>query len=345
MRRPGVPVVAMLVLLVLPACAQRPVLKSGFETEGEAVRRVFTPAVTSVRRSTLRLSGAEDHQPVALGLVVSGPGEVLTKASELRDAEGRPRAVYGTLADGRHVPLVPVAVDPRTDLALLRIDPPVAGLVPLDPAGVRPGPLPGPGRWVLVPGLADFPDAVGIVSTAPRGLDPVRLGIAFFRAAGRGEGPEALVVSGVQDNMGAARAGVRPGDRLLRLDGRAIAEARDLIDPLRDASVGDALELVVGRDGQELALDVVLMNRPVDLDDREDFMNQMGNTLSRRRDGFDAVLQHDATIEPEQCGGPLVDLDGRLLGINIARAGRIESYALPLSEVVAALARLRAAAP
>ena len=74
-------------------------------------------------------------------------------------------------------------------------------------------------------------------------------------------------------------------------------------------------------------------------------MNQMGNTLSRRRDGFDAVFQHDATIEPEQCGGPLVDLDGRLIGINIARAGRVESYALPLAEVVAALARLRASSP
>ena len=132
---------------------------------------------------------------------------------------------------------------------------------------------------------------------------------------------------------------------MLRLDGRELVETRDLIEPLRDANVGDTVDLLVERNGKRLTLPITLMHRPLDLKDRTDFMNQMGNTLSRRRDGFDAVFQHDATIEPEQCGGPLVDLDGRLIGINIARAGRVESYALPLAEVVAALARLRASAP
>jgi serine protease Do len=34
-------------------------------------------------------------------------------------------------------------------------------------------------------------------------------------------------------------------------------------------------------------------------------------------------------LRPTDCGGPLVDLDGRVLGINIARAGRVETWALP----------------
>jgi serine protease Do len=34
-------------------------------------------------------------------------------------------------------------------------------------------------------------------------------------------------------------------------------------------------------------------------------------------------------IRPSDCGGPLVDLDGKVLGINIARAGRVETWALP----------------
>ena len=102
------------------------------------------------------------------------------------------------------------------------------------------------------------------------------------------------------------------------------------------------MNLTVERDGEPLTLESH-PDEPADQPERtaSDFMNQMGNTLSRRRDGFDAVFQHDATIEPEQCGGPLVDLDGRLIGINIARAGRIESFALPVTEVVAALQRLR----
>jgi serine protease Do len=29
------------------------------------------------------------------------------------------------------------------------------------------------------------------------------------------------------------------------------------------------------------------------------------------------------------CGGPLVNLDGKAIGLNIARAGRVTTYALP----------------
>ena len=339
-------VLGLLALLALPACAQqRPVLKRGLETEGAAVRAVFAPVVATARRSTVRLTPAEGGDLVALGLVVSAGGEVLTKASELRDEDGAQRRVVAHLADGRRVPLTSVATDARSDLALLRIVPAVDGLVPLDPARAEAAAVPTPGSWVAVPGIDAAPDAVGVVSAGARELSPVRLGVGFFRARGEGDAPGPLVVSFVQDDMGAAQAGVRRGDQMLRLDGRELVETADLIEPLRDANVGDTVDLVVERNGKRLTLPITLMHRPLDLKDRTDFMNQMGNTLSRRRDGFDAVFQHDATIEPEQCGGPLVDLDGRLIGINIARAGRVESYALPLAEVVAALARLRASAP
>ena len=62
----------------------------------------------------------------------------------------------------------------------------------------------------------------------------------------------------------------------------------------------------------------------------------MGSKLSERRDGFPIILQNDQVIKPTDCGGPLVDLDGKAVGINIARAGRVESYAIP-TEVVMTL--------
>ncbi len=331
----------MLACLNLQACAQSPVLKSGLETEGHAVRAVFTPVVADARRSTVQLRPVDSDTPLALGLVVSAGGAVLTKASELRDEAGAPLEIDATLPDGRRVSVVRLATDPRSDLALLRITSSVPGLVALDPAA-HAGDVPAPGSWVAVPGIEAVPDAIGVVSAVPRGLAPVRLGVSFRQVVG--EGPGRLVVRGVQDNMGAAQAGVRRGDRLLRLNNHNLVEARDLVEPLRDVSVGDTVDLTIERDGEARVLEVTLMNRPLNLKDREDFMNQMGNSLSRRRDGFDAVLQHDATIEPEQCGGPLVDLNGQLVGINIARAGRVESYALPVAEVVAALGRLRATA-
>jgi serine protease Do len=42
-------------------------------------------------------------------------------------------------------------------------------------------------------------------------------------------------------------------------------------------------------------------------------------------------------LAPSDCGGPLVDLSGKAIGLNIARAGRVESFALPAALVKKAL--------
>jgi S1-C subfamily serine protease len=50
--------------------------------------------------------------------------------------------------------------------------------------------------------------------------------------------------------------------------------------------------------------------------------------------GFDRVIQHDTVLDPDECGGPVLDIAGRVVGLNIARAGRVVSYALPASLVI-----------
>ncbi|MEL7337981.1 MAG: S1C family serine protease, partial [Planctomycetota bacterium] len=52
-----------------------------------------------------------------------------------------------------------------------------------------------------------------------------------------------------------------------------------------------------------------------------------------RRFEIPGVLTHDTAIHPSACGGPLFDRDGVLVGINIARALRVATYALPLNTV------------
>jgi serine protease Do len=53
------------------------------------------------------------------------------------------------------------------------------------------------------------------------------------------------------------------------------------------------------------------------------------------------ILQHDTVLKPEECGGPIVNLDGKAIGINIARAGRVESYAIPSEAVLPILEELK----
>ena len=50
------------------------------------------------------------------------------------------------------------------------------------------------------------------------------------------------------------------------------------------------------------------------------------------------MIQHDTVLYPDECGGPVVDTQGRFVGLNIARAGRVVSYALPASSVTTDIA-------
>ena len=58
-----------------------------------------------------------------------------------------------------------------------------------------------------------------------------------------------------------------------------------------------------------------------------------GSVPSRIKTAFPMVMQIDSVIDAKNCGGPLVDLDGRVIGVIIARAGRIRTFVLP-SEIV-----------
>jgi serine protease Do len=69
-------------------------------------------------------------------------------------------------------------------------------------------------------------------------------------------------------------------------------------------------------------------------------MNEMGSMTSQRAEDFALVIQHDTVLQNWQCGGALMNLDGKAVGLNIARAGRVASYALPGSVVKPAIARL-----
>ena len=110
---------------------------------------------------------------------------------------------------------------------------------------------------------------------------------------------------------------------------------------LRRSLPCQTLTFKVRRDQQELELKATLGKRPAGMNfDRSDFQNRMGSTLSERRVGFPVILQHDTVLRPQDCGGPLVDLDGNVIGINIARAGRVETFAIPAETVQLILADL-----
>jgi serine protease Do len=66
-----------------------------------------------------------------------------------------------------------------------------------------------------------------------------------------------------------------------------------------------------------------------------------GGPFSDKRFGFQEVISHDSVVEPEHCGGPLIDLRGNLVGINIARSMRVATFAIPVQDVRNFILRVR----
>jgi hypothetical protein len=65
----------------------------------------------------------------------------------------------------------------------------------------------------------------------------------------------------------------------------------------------------------------------------------MGGPLSLVSNNFPVVIQTDMQLKPQQCGGPVLDLDGRAIGLSIARADRTRSFLIPASRIAEVLGK------
>ena len=68
---------------------------------------------------------------------------------------------------------------------------------------------------------------------------------------------------------------------------------------------------------------------------------ELSGEISDRRDGYQEVIQHEIPIPPKAMGGPLLDLEGRVVGVNIARYNRVTTFALPAALVRASIEKLK----
>lgn len=290
----------------------------------------FQPIVARANASTVRILC--NDRSAALGTIVAPDGLILTKASELRGA------VTVKLGDGKELKAKLLATDKKTDLALLQIA--MSGLKAVSFADTKKEPI---GNWLAAAGTGRNPIAVGIISVMTRNLS----GHDAMDDENHNQGYLGVILSETDDPEGGAiikkfnedrgsqsaarRAGLKIGDSIISVNGKTVTGYEMLHNLLQQYSAGDTLKVKVRRNSDELTFSVTL--RRLTKPNRSDMQNSMGGKLSGRRSGFATVLQTDMILDPENCGGPVVDLEGKVLGLSIARAGRVETWVLP-SEVI-----------
>lgn len=317
--------------LPLPTPEEKAIQKT-LQEQMEICYAGHRPSLATAFKSTVALF--DRGRLLCHGVVVDGRGFVLTKFSEIKRAKRL--SVQLHVADGGAIVYSATNVKhwPDHDLALVFVD--VKGL-----QAIQWSPdLPPLGSYLST---SDYVDSqvigVGLLSVGPRSLSSENrpfLGIAF--ALGDG-----VLVEEVIKGSSAEKAGLKVDDIITKLDGADPGNVAQFIREISRKKVGDTVQLSVQRDGEAQEFEVVLGNRDEVVeegDEREgddarfDLMNQMSGEMSKVRTGFPLVIQTDLPIEPNQMGGALVDLKGKVVGLNIARAGRIESYAIPARTIL-----------
>ena len=326
------PIVYLIIALGLPNALRAqndiplllPEERQAVDTQADEFNEAIKPAIATAAKSTVRVwSGS---RRLAYGTVVGDGRKILTKWSEVARARGDLRVDAGD--ESRAVKLAGVYQD--EDLVLLEIEG-----KPLTPVS-----------WSFeVPKLGGFlaapqPDgrlaAFGVVSVLSRNLrdtDLAYLGVVG-EAGFTGQGVE---IKDVDEKSGAHAAGLKPGNVILKVGERPISGLLELKNALIGVTPGAKVSLLVKADGGENKIEVTLGNRPQlpqYANGRLEKMERMGGQVSQVRDSFTQVIQTDMRPKPNQVGGPVVDLQGRVLGITMARADRTRSFVMPAAAVV-----------
>lgn len=325
--------------------------KDDFKNSPKLVE-AFTTMVQPINKSMAfifngkdNVPGEFDEKPSVLGTIISNDGYILTKASELK------KDFYCKI-NGAEYDAKLIGKREDFDLALLKVD--AKNLNAIKWASQSD---PTPGTIMISPTLDSKSDkqlALSIVSNAAREIsssiaaNKAVLGVQFAMDS---EEPRLSLVTA---NGPADKAGIKRGDLILSVNGKSVSSREKIQEMLSTMKPGDKITLEVKRtvestkkdkdkDKDEDSKKDITVKIEVRLGSRSevfanqangrgDFQTKMFATaagVSKRNEDFPDALTHDAALTAKQMGGPLLNLSGQAIGLNIARYDRTASYAIP----------------
>lgn len=285
------------------------------ERQADDVVETVSPAATVAARSVVEIY--KGKRQIALGTIVTADGLIVTKASEVQK-----RMPVTCRIDGEMKSATMERVDTPNDVALLKIE--AKGLTPVEWSHRNPD----LGDFLVTPGQSKLVLAVGTYAVTPR---TTVLGDQAFLGVNPDEVAGGVKVSEIQPGEAAYEAGLRDGDVLTHFENQPLVTVADLVNAVRVQKPGDRVKIQYRRAGRPATALATLAGRNMSGERAARFlvMNRLGAILSKRSDNFPWVFQHDSPLFPEQCGGPIVDLEGKVVGLNIARDGRASCLAIP----------------
>ena len=295
-------------------------LDEKFRLNGISTQDAFGSAREKALSSTVRL--VRNDKLIALGGIVDPSGYVLTKASDCVGAR------EAQTSDGKTYRLKIKKRDEKTDLALYQLisDKDSFPVVQWgDENSTRTG------SWVLSSFSKLEEIRVGVASGKPRKIGREG-GVIGVILGADGDSVGGVRISEVVPQAAAYKAGLLKGDVITSVDGRKLKSRDQVAKIVGKNDPGDVVRIQIKRDDEVKFFNVTLGHRSVTFD----LFNrnlQMSGPVSKRKDNFPMILQHDLPLPKNSMGGPLFNLNGECIGFNIARVDRVTIYALPAEQV------------
>ena len=263
---------------------------------------------------------------ICSGLILSRDGVIVTKSSELMSRNFEIELPGGELVRGKVLKRVK-----ENDLLFVKVDRTFKHPIDLtqtEEAEKQVDDLP-LGSIVVAIGFGGEPVAMGVKSVKVRNIAESGYAVLGVQL---GNQQNDLTIKSVTPNSAAKNAGLMAGDVIKKIGGDEIKTLDELREKLRELKPNSRVPVEFERDGR-VAASLVKLGSSNARNDKAAQNYPQGGRISRKRTNFTEALQSDTPFGTQHVGGPLIDIRGQLLGLNIARAGRIKSYTLPLKTI------------
>jgi len=299
--------------------------------------RQRTDAVPTITAHQAVVECLQGRKRLCLGTVVSADGLIMAKESETRD-----RITHVRLADGRVLPTELLARNFPTDLALFSVE--ADGLPHLGEDDAADAPSAG---HFLVSPLPDGESCLGLlakpalVREGADKVEPPRLVVKVTPVSG------GLQIDAVTPEAARSTLGLEIGDVVVQVGEVTDLDQKSLREALRRViNRRQPVKATLFRDGRRMETKLGLFKKPPPRAVRNvtrGFVDWMAGPISIRHKNLDGTFRHDSVLSPNECGGPLFDLDGNWIGLNVSRAGRDRTLAWDAETVLETLEFLKVA--
>ena len=269
---------------------------------------------------------------MCLGTVMSADGYILTKASELQGAID-PEVI---LPGGRRFKAQELASDFSYDLMLLKVD-----ATDLQPVSLDVDQAASVGDLAVLQngkGEALMPTVISVKTHSMEGANKAFMGIRMEND------DNGVRIVHILPGGAAQRNGMKSGDVIMSLNGRPVDRMESLVDAISAFKPGDKISVRFMRGDKIREMDILLTPKFVNEDTMLPLYRDQqfeGQFASTHAGGFPQAIQIDADVYPRQVGGPLLGLNGKALGIVIARADRFPAFAIPADAVATVFEQLK----